>query len=353
MSDCNGNNKYSSVPLKTDVRHKNLITMQIIKIRVCQSFLLILFTALCFVQNRPAEQHAGSSFTEGIIQSIDDVELYYQIRGAGPDTLVMLHGGPGLNFDYLAPDLEPLEESFTLIYYDQRGSGRSALISEPDLLTVDDHIADLEAVRKYFGVDRLSLFGHSWGAMLASFYALKHSENLSKMVFASPGPPRLTPYMQQLRPNIMAWMDSSDTAAVEQLIAARQDTTINAITSCDEFWEIFIRGYFADPHDLKTIRSMKGNFCSGSESALRNGDIVSTHTWESMGEFDLRDKLHEIETPVLLITGTEDIFPEEAMHEWKAAFPDSRLILLDQAGHYPQIERTDKFFRSVNKFLWK
>jgi len=327
--------------------------MRIVKVRFFNAFMFILLTALCFVQNGTAEQLAESSISEGIIQSKDGVELYYQVKGAGPDTLLMLHGGPGLNFDYLAPDLEPLEESFTLIYYDQRGSGRSALVSESDLLTVNDHVADLEAVRKFFGLEKLSLFGHSWGAMLASFYALEHPENLSKMVFASPGPPRLTPYMQQLLPNIMAWMDSSATAEVEQLMEARQDTTINAITSCEAFWEIFIRGYFADPHDLKAIRSMKGSFCSGSESALRNGDIVSSYTWESMGEFDLREKLHDIDVPVLIISGTEDIFPEDSLREWKASYPDSHLVLLDRAGHYPQIERPDEFFRSVEEFLWE
>jgi len=317
------------------------------------SVIIFLFTALMFIQNGNAGHPAGSPISEGFIQSEDGIELYYQVQGTGPDTLLMLHGGPGLNFDYLAPDLESLEDSFTLIYYDQRGSGRSALVSEPGLLTVAGHVADLEAVRKYFGLDRLSLFGHSWGAMLASYYVLEHPGNLSKMVFASPGPPRLTPYMQQLRPNIMAWMDSSETAEVEHLIEARRDTSINAITSCNTFWEIFIRGYFADPHDLETIRSMKGSFCTGSETALRNGDVVSSQTWESMGEFDLRDKLHDIDIPVLIISGTEDIFPEEAIREWKAALPDSRLVLLERAGHYPQIERPDEFFRSVKEFLWE
>ncbi|MCC5908100.1 MAG: alpha/beta fold hydrolase [Balneolaceae bacterium] len=326
--------------------------MRIVKVRFCYVFMLILLITLCVIQNGAAEQIEKSSISEGIIQSKDGVELYYQVQGTGLDTLMMLHGGPGLNIDYMAPDLERLEESFTLIYYDQRGSGRSALVSEPELLTVDDHVADIEAVRKYFGLEKLSLFGHSWGALLASYYALEYPGNLSKMVFASPGPPRLTPYMQLLRPNIMAWMDSSFITKVEQLIEARQDTSINAITSCEAFWEIFIRGYFADPHDMETIRSMKGSFCSGSESALRNGGIVSLYTWESMGEFDLRDKLHDIHIPVLIISGTEDIFPEESMCEWKAAYPDSHLVLLERAGHYPQVERPDEFFKSVKEFLW-
>ena len=325
--------------------------MQIKRVWSYNSFMHLLFTILFFVQITKAEQHATSSISEGFVLSKDGVEIYYQVRGAAQDTLVMLHGGPGLNFDYLAPDLIPLEESFTLIYYDQRGSGRSALVSQPNLLTVDDHVADLEAVREYFGIDRLSLYGHSWGAMLASFYALQHPEKLSRMVFANPGPPRNTPYMQQLSQTLMEWMDSATQAKAQQLMEARQDPTISATASCEAFWELFIRGYFADPHDLETIRSMRGNFCSGSETALLNGGLVWMHTFESAGEFDLRNNLREVDIPVLIISGTEDIFPEESMREWKAAYPDSRLILLEQAAHYPQIERPQEYFPVVKEFL--
>ena len=325
--------------------------MHIKKLRYRYSFVFFLFTVLFFVQSIKAEHPAGSSISEGIVLSKDGVKIYYQVRGAGQDTLVMLHGGPGLNFDYLAPDLKPLEESFTLIYYDQRGSGRSELVSRPDLLTVDDHVADLEAVRDYFGIDMLSLYGHSWGAMLASFYAIKHPEKLSRMVFANPGPPRNTPYMQQLSRTLMEWMDSTTRAKTEQLMEARQDTTISAKASCKAFWELFIRGYFADPHDLVTIRSMRGNFCSGSETALRNGGLVWMHTFNSAGEFDLRNKLQDVYIPVLIISGTEDIFPEESMHEWKAAYPHSRLILLEHAAHYPQIEQPEEYFPVVKEFL--
>lgn len=307
----------------------------------------LIFIILYIVQCETSDQEATTLLTEGYAQSIDEVELYYQIKGAGPDTLIMLHGGPGLNFDYLAPDLEPLEETFTLIYYDQRGNGRSSLVSESDLLTVDAHVEDLEAVRQYFGLEKMSLFGHSWGALLASFYALEHSANLDKIVLTSPASPRRSPYFEQLTPNIMAWMDSTTAAEAERLRVGRRDTN----ESCEAFWEVYIRGYFADPFDMETIRSMRGSFCTGSEEALRNGAAAGTHTMASAGNFDLRDQLNDIDVPVLIITGTKDIFPIEAMEEWEAAYPDARLVLLEGAGHYPQIERSEEFFRIVREFL--
>jgi proline iminopeptidase len=312
---------------------------------------IVLLGVFLIVQcGTPDQRHAALS-AEGFIQSNDDFELYYQIRGAGPDTLIMLHGGPGLNFDYLAPDLGQMEEHFTLIYYDQRGAGRSTLISDPDLLIVEAHVTDLEAVRQHFNIDKATLFGHSWGAMLASFYVLEHSDKVAKMVFSSPGPPRFYPYLSQLRSSIMAWMDDTKRDEIDRLMAARQDSTVSARKSCIDFWEPFIRGYFSDPHDLDLIRSMRGDFCAGPEEALRNGAVVGTHTFASIDDFDLRDRLQHIDLPVLLITGTDDIFPEESMYEWETAYPNSKLVLLDKAGHYPQIERPEVFFQVVRDFL--
>jgi proline-specific peptidase len=148
-------------------------------------------------------------YTEGFVQAGDDIELYYQIAGSGPDTLIMLHGGPGADSGYLAPDLEPLAESYVLVYYDQRGSGRSTLLTDLDLLTVDAHVADLEAVREHFGLERVTFFGHSWGALLSAFYAIEYPENVNEMVLASPASLRFEPYFPQLRANIMAWMDDA------------------------------------------------------------------------------------------------------------------------------------------------
>ena len=65
---------------------------------------------------------------EGFIAAGRGVELFYRALGSGGDTLVVLHGGPGFSMDYLIDDLTPLAERHTLIFYDQRGSGRSTLV---------------------------------------------------------------------------------------------------------------------------------------------------------------------------------------------------------------------------------
>jgi proline iminopeptidase len=83
---------------------------------------------------------------EGYVSGAGGVRLFYKVVGSGADTVVVLHGGPGLNLEGLRPDLVPLERHHVLLYHDQRGSGHSDLPDTLDL-TADAMVEDLEAVR--------------------------------------------------------------------------------------------------------------------------------------------------------------------------------------------------------------
>src|SRR5690606_317085 len=67
---------------------------------------------------------------EGYVESSDGVRLFYRMLGSGPDTLIVLHGGPGFTMDYFYADLEPLATGHTLLFYDQRGAGGSSLVAD-------------------------------------------------------------------------------------------------------------------------------------------------------------------------------------------------------------------------------
>lgn len=125
----------------------------------------------------PAE--AGSpvstaAVSEGYFSAADGVRLFYRRIGSGTNALVCLHGGPGLNLASGCLDAEPLAKDRTLLMYDQRGSGRSQLVTDPKMLTARDHVRDLEALRQSFGLERLTLVGFSWGAGLAALYATEY-----------------------------------------------------------------------------------------------------------------------------------------------------------------------------------
>jgi proline iminopeptidase len=287
----------------------------------------------------------------GFIESSDGIELFYGVYGSGEDTLYVIHGGPGLDHQYLLPDLEALEDSHTLIAYDQRGAGRSTVVADPSLLTLDAHLADLDAVRKYFGTDRAAFLGHSWGALLIARYALDYPERAAKLVLASPGPIRLHPYDEQFFPHVTAWMGDSELAELDKLMGAFENPDAEIRAACRDFFSLFKRGYFHDVEDPVALREMHGEFCTGTEDGIRNLWTVNSFTLESLGNHDWRYDFDKIDIPVLVITGVSDVFPVDNFLEWEAAFPNSELVLIESAGHYPHVEQPGYFFDTVGKFL--
>ncbi len=113
--------------------------------------------------------------------------LYARAIGRGQPVIV-LHGGPDFDHGYLLPDLDRLEDAFRLIYYDQRGRGRSADHVRPEDVTLASDVDDLDAVRQYFRLDAPALLGHSWGTVLALEYALRHPTRVSRLILMNPAP---------------------------------------------------------------------------------------------------------------------------------------------------------------------
>jgi proline iminopeptidase len=133
----------------------------------------------------PADPGRGA-VREGSV-SVDNVALYYREIGEGVPVIV-LHGGPDFDQSYLLPEMDRLSDSYHLIYYDQRGRGRSAAGVNPAEVSLASDIADVDAVREHFHYDRVTLLGHSWGTDLALEYALQHPNRVSRLILLNPAP---------------------------------------------------------------------------------------------------------------------------------------------------------------------
>jgi proline iminopeptidase len=99
---------------------------------------------------------------EGYLPGAGGVKLFYRILGSG-SPVVVVHGGPGGAMSDLLPDLQPLSAAHRLIGYDQRGGGRSGLPEDTTLLDAKYSVEDLESVRRFFGMRRITLIAHSSG----------------------------------------------------------------------------------------------------------------------------------------------------------------------------------------------
>jgi pimeloyl-ACP methyl ester carboxylesterase len=112
----------------------------------------------------------------------EGVTLHVRIAGnpAAKDVLIAVNMGPGFSSHYMASLEQLASKDFTVVTYDQRGTGRS---SEPtDGYGLLNYVADLEAVRQAVGAEKVHLFGHCWGGLVAVRYATIHPDRVRSLV---------------------------------------------------------------------------------------------------------------------------------------------------------------------------
>ncbi len=114
-------------------------------------------------------------------------QLYFRAIGDGTP-LVILHGGPDFSHSYLLPELDRLSIRFRLLYYDQRGRGRSSGAIAPEDVTIESEVDDIDRLRDYFGFGSIALLGHSWGVLLALEYATRHPDRVSHLILMNSSP---------------------------------------------------------------------------------------------------------------------------------------------------------------------
>jgi proline iminopeptidase len=284
---------------------------------------------------------------EGFVDAGGGVRLFYRTVGSGGDTVVVIHGGPGFSMRYFRDDLAPLAKGNTLLFYDQRGTGKSTLVSDSDALTGARFAADLEALRQHFALERLTLLGHSWGAGVAALYAERHPERVGRMVIVGGIPPQRKDLVQAFE-GLAAGRDTATQRQMQEWHEARIANPAN-VEACREYYRLWFRPFFGDAEVAE--RSIV-DVCSDSPESLRNkAASVDRYVMASLGEWDWRVVLRRVVAPALVIHGTADPLPLAGAREWAAMLPDGRLLQLEGIGHFPYLEAPDEFFTAVHEFL--
>jgi len=253
--------------------------------------------------------------------------------------MIVLHGGPDFDIAYLLPELDRLSDKFHLIYYDQRGRGRSADHVRPEDVTLESEMADLDQVRKHFRLDKVVLLGHSWGTVLALEYALRHPDRVSRLVLMDPAPASAADINRFRKERAEKW------PALVELRKAIADTMAYKEADPDAvvaYYRVHFKPALARPEDYeKLILRMQARFIEqGKEGILKSRaveDRLMNETWASPNGYDLHSKLRGLSIPALVITGDHDFFPFAAEHIAQA-IPGSRLVTLKDCGHFPYLE---------------
>ena len=295
---------------------------------------------------------AAQAPREGFLKTPDGVQLFYKVVGSGPETLVVVHGGPGNSLESIFNDFEPLAKGRTVIYYDQRGQGRSELVKDGKKLGYENYVADLEAVRQYFKLEKMNLMGNSWGGLLASLYAIEHPDRIERMILDSAAAPTAN-FMTDMEDEIRRRMEKIYKPEEIKRSYALRDPKVwlnskDPVALCRDFYYGVLRVYtytqtFGDGY--------KSDLCVGGPDSVRQQPMIRAHIWGSLGDYDLMPKLGVVKAPVLVIHGAADVIPLRSSEAWAAGYPNGRLFVIQKAGHVSQVEQPEIFFSAIETFL--
>jgi proline iminopeptidase len=286
----------------------------------------------------------------GWIPTPDSVQLFYRVAGQGRDTIIAIHGGPGVDLESIINDFTPLTEHHVVIFYDQRGTGRSTLPRDTTMLTAERQISDLDAVRQHFGLKRVTLVAHSYGPLLAATYALAHPDAVRRMVFFNPVPPRRGDFWDRFGKTVATRLDTAQNAKLAEAMKRLNDPSSDIVGDCREIWAVLLRPRLADPD--RSLPLIKSDLCASDPVGIRYGLTVTNRVvMASYGDWDLRARLRTLETPLLVVHGEEDAIPMDLVQEWVTSMPHAQLLKVPNAAHFSYVEQPQIVWPAVERFL--
>ncbi|MER6528785.1 alpha/beta hydrolase [Streptomyces sp. NPDC001508] len=264
----------------------------------------------------------------------DDGVRLWALRSGPGDPLVLCHGGPGL-WDMFADVARLLTDVTAVVRWDQRGCGRSERIDGP--WTTERFVADLDAVRRHFGLERMALLGHSWGAQLALSYALAHPERVRTLVYVAGtgiGP-------------AADWKDAYEHNLLTRL-GERPERLARWREVPDESREHAVLQWSTDFADreraLEHAERMADPWFPINFACNR---ALGDETKRSWGTPALYTACTALDVPTLIVDGAHDIRPRTAVDSLERALPRVRRVALPDAGHLPWAEDPDGFRTAV------
>lgn len=281
-------------------------------------------------------------------RSINGTKLFCKIQsqpfkketGKG-EPLLIVHGGPGLNHTYLLPHLKNLSKWFTLVFYDQRASGRSA-IPTADSISLKFFADDIEGIRKNLGVEKIMLLSHSWGAIPVTQYALDYPDRVKGIIYCNPVTlsKEYDILIQEAQSSKITGRDSTN----RSIILGSPDFKAGKADAYRRLLMLSFAHSFSDEKNYDKLNlELQPKFKEASQ-ALYTGlgaDLRAYNYYNSVQRFRF---------PTLILHGRADALPLQASERLLESIPNSRLAIFRNSGHFIFIEEPKKFYQEVVTF---
>jgi proline iminopeptidase len=259
---------------------------------------------------------------------VNGADLFYETIGSGAP-LLMLHGN-GLDHTYLRPWHDPLADRARVIYYDQRWNGRSERIGRADHATIHD---DAIALLDQLGIDRATVFGHSYGSWLAQGLAARYPDRVDRLILCGTSP--AFDYADE----VVATAQARNPEAAAVLVNGLSPGGITSDAQLGEVWrEIFPLYFTGAPRD-----ELLANVKFSAQGFAKSMDALAT--------FSMVDKLPSVTQPILVLVGRDDyITPPSQARRLASLAPHASVVEFARSGHFPFVEEQAAYLDSIRRW---
>lgn len=282
---------------------------------------------------------------------INGARIYFDIEGEGHlvprgsemqerPVLFLIHGGPGVDHSYFRPWMSPLAEHFQLVYMDNRGNGRSEYTGH-ETYNMEQMSDDIDGLRRYLGLEKINLLGHSFGGMLALTYVLKYPETLHKLVVAASAPSY--DFWEEAQSIAM----SRGTEDQKEIVKNLFESNITNQADHDAWWQVCMPLYFHQPDEKmrELIRIELGRTVGAY-------DVSNYMMANEMPHYDVRPRLGEVTVPTLVLGGQYDwVTPPSQSKAIASGIAGSQLVIQDDVAHMGFAEAQDSYIKVLEDFL--
>ncbi|QDT28375.1 Proline iminopeptidase [Gimesia panareensis] len=278
---------------------------------------------------------------------VNGTEIYFDVDGMGlvpagdqmveRPVLFLLHGGPGSDHSSFKSNSAALRDNAQLVFVDHRGSGRSAP-ADPATYTLDQNIDDLDALREYLGLERISVLGSSYGGMVAQGYAIRYPERVANLILVA-----TTPSYRFLED-------------AQRIVSERGTPDQQRV--CQWLWE----GKFESQEQVYEYYKTMGPMYSTRFDAekldkswprgIRNFEQLNIGFSTFLKTFDLIEQLPSINCPTLVLGGAHDwICPPQHSELIAEKIPRAHLKIFANSSHSIADDEPEAYLAAVRGFM--
>ncbi len=287
---------------------------------------------------------SGASAETGYV-TVNGVAHFYTTIGNG-EPFVVLHGGPGMWHDELFPFFDDLAQDHQMVFYDQRGNGKSSMdeITERNF-TVEWLVSDIEELRKAWGFDRINIVGHSWGGLLGMYYATEHPDRVARLILVDAAPVNTGLLIESYKALIERFAEGEweylEGLYESDAFLAGDPATLNEAMRLSE----------GPTFHVAEAREAYFELVAFDEDTARNMVAISGPAHTMKMNITVQEKLGNIKCPTLIIHGQEDFIVAAAPELVRDLIPHSELAIIPESGHYPFIEQPEAFSEILRRFV--